>query len=101
LQLTSFSRIRLLSTLRKEIIIAKKSNVPIILCSGANNQFLLRNPYDYSSMAILFDLDLGLALKGFSENAFQIIERNREKLCPDYIAPGIRIIRRNVDDQKR
>ena len=98
MQLTSFSRIRLLSVLRKEITSAKKANVPIILCSGATNQFSIRNPYDYSAMAILFDLDLGSALKGFSECAFHIIERNRKKLSPDYIAPGIQIVRRNIDD---
>lgn len=97
LQLTSFSRIRLLSILRKEVYLAKKSNVPIILSSGATDKNFLRNPYDYSAMAILFDLDLGSALKGFSENALQIIERNREKLSPDYVAPGIRVIGRNID----
>ncbi len=97
LQLTSFSRIRLLSILRKEVYLAKKSNVPIILSSGATDKNFLRNPYDYSAMAILFDLDLGSGLKGFSENALQIIERNREKLSPDYVAPGIRVIGRNID----
>jgi ribonuclease P/MRP protein subunit RPP1 len=98
LQLTSFSRIRLLSILRKEVDIAKKANVPIIFSSGASDENFMRNPYDYSALAILFDLDLGSALKSFSDNALQIIKRNREKLDPNYIAPGIRIIRRNFDD---
>lgn len=96
-QLTSFSRIRLLSILRKEVIIAKKAKVPIILCSGASDEKLIRNPYDYSALTELFDLDLGSALKGFSENAIQIIERNKEKLSPDYVAPGIRVVGRKID----
>ena len=63
LQLTRFSRIRLLSILRKEASIAERAKVPIILSSGATDSQLMRGPYDYASLATLFDLPLASAFR--------------------------------------
>ncbi|MDH5267331.1 MAG: hypothetical protein OEW62_06585 [Candidatus Bathyarchaeota archaeon] len=93
LSLKGFSRIRLLSRLRKEVVIAKRFGVPVILSSGAKDPYLMRSPYDYAALATLFDMPQEPALCALSENPLAIIKRNREKLSSDYIAPGIRIIR--------
>ena len=93
LSLKGFSRIRLLSRLRKEVVIAKRFGVPVILSSGAKDPYLIRSPYDYAALAALFDMPQEPALCALSENPLAIIKRNREKLNSDYIAPGIRIIR--------
>ncbi|MCK5592990.1 hypothetical protein KAI31_02720 [Candidatus Bathyarchaeota archaeon] len=93
LSLKGFSRIRLLSRLRKETAIAKKFGVPVILSSGAKDPYLMRSPHDYAALAALFDMPQESALCALSENPLAIIKRNREKLNSDYIAPGIRIIR--------
>jgi RNase P/RNase MRP subunit p30 len=98
LKLTSFSRIRLLSRLRKEIVIAQKTKVPIILSSGATNEILLRRPYDYAVLTTLFDLPFSYALKGISEIPLAIIKRNKQKLSPNYVAPGIRVVGRKICD---
>jgi len=97
LYLHGYRRIRLLSKLREEAFIAKKFNIPIILSSGANNAGLLRKPEDYASLGYLFGLDLNDAKRAVSENPKEIIDRNRRKLSPNYVAPGVYVIRRGKD----
>lgn len=89
-----FSRTRLLSCLRKETTIAKKFGVPIIISSGATNEHLIRGPHDYAALGTLFDMPTPLGLRALSETPVTIVKRNREKLSPDYVAQGIRVIRR-------
>ena len=98
LKLTRFSRVRLLSILRKETSTAERTKVPIILSSGATNSQLMRGPYDYASLATLFDLPLTSAFRALSVNPWVMVERNREKLNPNFVAPGIRIAGRKIND---
>ncbi|HDQ06901.1 MAG TPA: hypothetical protein ENN36_09330 [Candidatus Bathyarchaeota archaeon] len=98
LQLTSYSRIRLLSRLRKEVATAERLRVPITLSSGATDEQFMRGPYDYAALTTLFDLPMSSALRALSENPWVTVARNREKLSPDYVAPGIRVVGRRTDD---
>lgn len=91
--LTGFPRIRLLSSLRKEVAIAERFKVPIVISSGAADLDLLRGPYDYAALATLFDLPMPLGLHGLSENPLDIVERNRKKLSSGYVAPGLSVVR--------
>jgi len=91
-----FSRIRLLSTLRKEVAIAKKFGVSVAISSGATNVQFMKGPYDYAALASLFDMTAPLALRALSEVPLAIVKRNREKLSPDFVAPGIRLVRRKT-----
>ena len=93
LLLKGSSRIRLVSSLRTESAIAKKFNVPIVLSSGATNEHLMRSPRDYAALASLFDMATPVALRALSEIPFSMVERNREKLSPNYVAPGIRVVK--------
>lgn len=97
LYMRGFRRIRLLAALRKEMLIAGKFRVPIVLSSGANALSLLRKPEDYAFLAYLFGLGFHEARKAFSGNPQAVIERNRRKLSPDYVAPGVYIVRRGED----
>ncbi|MCW4052998.1 MAG: hypothetical protein NWE78_07320 [Candidatus Bathyarchaeota archaeon] len=94
LQTYSFTRARYLSCLRREVAISKKFQVPIILTSGAADVHQLRGPHDSASIAMLFGMDKNSALKAVSQDPWRIVERNREKLGSDYVAQGIRIVRR-------
>ena len=98
LQLTSSSRVHLLSRLRKEVSIAERFKVPITLSSSSTNEHFMRLPHDYAALATLFDLPIYSALRALSENPWVIVERNRRKLSPDYVAPGIRVVGRRIDD---
>jgi RNase P/RNase MRP subunit p30 len=92
LQLTSFSRILLLSRLRKEVATSERADVPITLSSGATTEQLMRGPHDYAALTTIFDLSLPSALNALSETPSSTVERNREKLSPDFVSPGIRIV---------
>jgi RNase P/RNase MRP subunit p30 len=94
LSLEGFLRIRLLSSLRRETALAKGFRVPVVFSSGASDESLLRRPRDYLALATLFDLDASVAAKAFSENPSSLVQRNRLKLSPDFVAPGLRVVRR-------
>jgi len=91
------ARIRLLSSLRRETAIAQKFHVPIIISSGVSDAMLMRKPKEFAALASLFSLDEASALKAVSENPASIIRRNREKLSPQFVAPGIRVVRKGKD----
>jgi len=94
LLLTGFPRMRLLSRLRREVAIAQRFKVPVTISSGATNEDLIRGTHGYAYLATLFDLPVSSALRALSENPVAVVERNREKLSPDYVAPGIRVVGR-------
>jgi RNase P/RNase MRP subunit p30 len=96
LLLTGFSRIRLLSRLRREVAIAERFKVPVTISSGATNEYLIRGPHDYAALTTLFDMPISSALCALSENPVAMVERNREKLSPNYVAPGIRVVGRKT-----
>jgi ribonuclease P/MRP protein subunit RPP1 len=89
---SGFARIRLLSSLRKEVAIARKFKVPIVISSGASDENLLRSPHDYVALATLFDMPTPLAIQALSDTPLSIVERNRQKLSPNYVAPGLRVV---------
>jgi ribonuclease P/MRP protein subunit RPP1 len=97
LYLQGLRRSRLIFSLRKELLMAKKFRVPIVLSSGANEVSLLRKPEDYAFLSYLFGMDFDRAMQSFSETPLTIIERNRRKLNSNYIAPGVYIIKRGKD----
>ena len=98
LQLTTFSRVQLLNRLRTEVATAQRAKIPVTLSSGATDTYLLRSPHDYAALATLFDLPAPNALKALSETPMGTVERNRKKLSPNYVAPGIYIVRRKKLD---
>lgn len=91
------ARIRLLSSLRREVRIAEDFHVPIVISSGASNELLTRKPRETAGLTSLFDLDKSSAINAISKNPLAIVKRNREKLSPNFVAPGIRLIRRGKD----
>jgi RNase P/RNase MRP subunit p30 len=97
LTLEGRARIRLLSSLRREVTIAENFHIPIVISSGASNELLMRKPREIAALTSLFDLDKGSALEAVSKNPMTIIKRNREKLSPKFVAPGIRLVRRGKD----
>ncbi|MDH7477471.1 MAG: RNase P subunit p30 family protein [Candidatus Bathyarchaeota archaeon] len=91
------ARVRLLSSLRRETAIAQRFHVPIVISSGASEAFYMRKPRDMAALASLFDLDEISAINAVSKNSLQIVKRNRENLSPNFVAPGIKVIRKGKD----
>ena len=90
----TWTRIRLLSSLRRETSIADNYGVPIVVSSGASDERNIRKPTEVAIATSIFGLEKRLALDTVSRNPAGIVKRNRRKLDPNFIAPGIRILRR-------
>ena len=86
-------RTRLLSSLRRETGIATEFHVPIVLSSGNDEEVLMRKPRDFASLAYLFGLQESQALDAVSTNPTAIVSRNRQKLDPNFVAPGITVLK--------
>lgn len=86
-------RVRLLSSLRREVAIALEFHVPVVVSSGVGEAPLLRMPRDLASLAYLFGLDEAQALDAVSANPAGIVLRNREKLSSRFVAPGITVVK--------
>jgi RNase P/RNase MRP subunit p30 len=98
LELNAKQKIRIFAKLQKEIVIAQKAKVPIIISSGASYELLMRGPYDYSAFATLFDISFEDSLNAISKNPISIVEKNRGKLSEYFVAPGIKIVGRKICD---
>lgn len=88
------ARIRLLSTLRRETVTAKRFSIPIVVSSGATDELTMKKPLEMKALTILFDMDKTLAQDAVSKNPLTLIKRNRIKLNSKFIAHGIRIIKK-------
>jgi RNase P/RNase MRP subunit p30 len=91
------SRTRLISTLRREIEIAKARKIPIVISTGVSEQLSMRKPTESAALGALFNLNGEMARKSVSDNPVAIVKRNRQKLSSQFIAPGIRVVRRGED----
>ena len=97
LTLEGADRIRLLSSLRREAATAADFHVPIILSSGVSEAIHVRKPMELAAMSSLFGLTGNLGADAVSANPSAIIRRNRDKLSPKFVAPGIRLVRKGKD----
>jgi RNase P/RNase MRP subunit p30 len=87
------ARVRLLSSLRREVAVALEFHVPVVVSSGVGEESLLRMPRDLASLAYLFGLGEEQALETVSSNPVGLVLRNREKLSSRFVAPGIRVVK--------
>ena len=61
-------RVRLLSSLRREVAVALEFHVPIVVSSGVGEENLMRMPRDLASLGYLFGMDESEALDAVSTN---------------------------------
>jgi RNase P/RNase MRP subunit p30 len=97
LLLEGSARVRLLSTLRREVSIARKFHVPVVVSSGVGTEMLLRKPREIAAFLSLLGLDEASALDAVSANPLAIVVRNREKLSRRFVGPGIRVVKEGRD----
>ncbi len=92
-------RVRLLTSLRREVATALEFHVPVLVSSGVGEEGLMRMPRDMASLGYLFGLNEVQALDAVSANPSAVVVRNREKLNPNFIAPGISVVKEGKDDE--
>lgn len=97
LVLTGPPRVRLLSSLRREVSIAREFRLPVVVSSGASELLLLRKPREMAVLASLFGLEGDAALDAVSSVPTGLVERNRQKLSTGFVAPGIRVVKQGKD----
>lgn len=91
------ARVRLLSSLQREVQTARGFHVPIVVSSGVSEEPLMRKPMELAALASLFGLDETARMEAVSRNPTAIVDRNKEKLSWRFVAPGIRVVRRGRD----
>jgi RNase P/RNase MRP subunit p30 len=83
---------KLLSILRVEIENARRREVPVVVSSGADSPSLMRSPREIVALLDLLDVEEGEGKDMISRNPLMIVERNRMKMAPGFVAPGIRVV---------
>jgi ribonuclease P/MRP protein subunit RPP1 len=87
------SRAKVLSHIQKNLMLAKKFNAPIIICSGAISHFEMRDPYCLISMATQLGLELKEAKNAITKVPQKIIEEIRKRRDEKWIMPGVEIVK--------
>ena len=75
---------------REEVENAKRYDVPVVVSSGANEPLTMRDPRSLAAVSSLFRLDEEESLDAVSTTPWDITQRNRKKLDPKFVMPGVR-----------
>jgi ribonuclease P/MRP protein subunit RPP1 len=81
---------KLLTLLKKEIAIARRHDIPIIMSSGATTALELREPRALSAILDLLDIGEESAFDMISTNPLSIVDRSRRELKPSLNGAGRR-----------
>jgi RNase P/RNase MRP subunit p30 len=84
---------RILINVRRDIWNADHEGVPVVVTSGADTPLRMREPRAIASITSLLGITEDMGLDTASKNATRILERNRRKLEPGFVSPGIREVR--------
>ena len=90
--LNSKNRVRTFRALRKVIMLCEKYKTPMIIVSGARDEWELRAPRDLASIASVLGMDVARAIEGVSDIPFNLIKRNREKLSGKRIGDALKVV---------
>jgi ribonuclease P/MRP protein subunit RPP1 len=78
--------------LEKEVLNARRYDVPVVLSSGADSVHGMRDPRSLAALMSLVGLGEEESLDLVSVNPSTLVERNRDKLSASYVSPGVRVM---------
>lgn len=81
---------RLLSMMTVEVENARRYDVPVVVSSGADEPLLMRGPRELAASMQLLGIGEEESLDMVSDVPWELVERNRGKLEPGYVSPGVR-----------
>ena len=81
-----------LKQLKKEVLNARRYDVPVVLSSGADSVHGMRDPRSLAALMSLVGLGEEESLDLISVNPWALVERNRDKLSASYVSPGVRVM---------
>jgi RNase P/RNase MRP subunit p30 len=82
----------ILTRLMKDVRIAQRHNVDVVLSSGATSPLLLRTPIQLAAIGEILGLSKQQATMGVSIIASRILERNLERRSRNYVEEGVKVI---------
>ena len=86
-------RARVIVNLKQNIWNAEREGVPVLATSGAATPLRMREPRAIASITSLLDLPEEKGLDAVSVTPTKILERNRAKLEPGFVSPGVKEVR--------
>lgn len=86
------SRVRALSAFQRNLKLARKFGVSMVLTSGARSQYDLRAPREMISLAGLFGMSEDEAVGALSKTPWSMVIRNKKKKQPGYVMEGVEIL---------
>jgi len=86
------TRVKIVQNISRNLKLAKKYKVPIILCSGAISHYELRDPQTIISMACQMEMQLKEAKDAITKIPENIITKIKKRRSEKWIAPGIEVI---------
>lgn len=85
------NRLRALRNAREVVKLAQKYGTLLLLSSGAENEWELKDPYCMLGMAIQIGMEVREAKQALSSVPERIVELSKEKQSPSWIMPGVRV----------
>jgi ribonuclease P/MRP protein subunit RPP1 len=84
------SRIKVLASMRQNLMLARKYNVPMVITSNARSHYDLRSPREMMALAMFFGMTQDEALHALSVAPQNIIRRNTDN---NRIMEGVEIVK--------
>lgn len=92
LQISGFSRSKILKVYRETITTAIENGMMVILTSGATNPMGLRSPVAMKHIGMLLGLSKLESNQAVDEYPVRIVQKNLKKMEPGYITPGVEVL---------
>jgi RNase P/RNase MRP subunit p30 len=91
------NRSKIIKSYRESIRTAIDSGMQIILSSGATHHLHMRSAAGMRFLGELLGMKPKYAETAVNQTPMEIIERNRRRFNPDYVAEGVEIIRKGAE----
>jgi RNase P/RNase MRP subunit p30 len=81
--------VKVIKRKRRDMRNAERSGIPIVVSSGASEPLYMRGPRAMMALLDLLDIEEEKGREYMTKNPTEMVERNREKLGPYFISPGV------------
>ncbi|MBI4017960.1 MAG: hypothetical protein HY366_03375 [Candidatus Aenigmarchaeota archaeon] len=91
--LATYKRVRahVLGHMERNIMLAKKFNAPIVITSGAADEWGMRDPRELAALGQMLGLTLEESMRAVSDACVARVESNRRKLAGKIIYKGVEV----------
>ncbi|MHA2142354.1 MAG: RNase P subunit p30 family protein [Candidatus Thorarchaeota archaeon] len=98
--LTSFglTRSKIVKVFRENVETAMRAGMQVVLSSGAKEPMSMRSPPAMRYVGLLLGLEWHYTKVAVFDEPQRIIDRNRKRLSPDFVAEGVEIIQRGEEE---